>query len=84
MNIPTLPLSRRPSQLLPGVVASAAVVACGIAGCDEPPPDRTAVRLAERVTHDCPRHSRVQQVRLEFRIGLRLFVEQVGASVWSD
>jgi hypothetical protein len=52
MNIPALRLSRRPIPWLPGVVASAAVVACGIAGCDEPPPDRTAVRLAERVTHE--------------------------------
>ena len=52
MNIPAPRLSRRPTPWLPGAVASAAVVACGIAGCDEPPPDRTAVRLAERVTHD--------------------------------
>jgi hypothetical protein len=52
MNIPALSLSRRTIPWLPGVVASAAVVACGIVGCDEPPPDRTAVRLAERVTHE--------------------------------
>ena len=52
MNIPALPLSRKPIPWLPGVVTSAAIVACGIAGWDEPPPDRTAVRLAERVTHD--------------------------------
>ena len=52
MNIPALRLSRRPTPWLPGVVASADVVACDIVGCDEPPPDRTAVRLAERVTHE--------------------------------
>jgi hypothetical protein len=53
MNIPALRLSRRPIPWNHGVVASAAVVvACGIVGCDEPPPDRSAVRLAERVTHE--------------------------------
>jgi hypothetical protein len=50
MNIVAPRLSRLPIQFVLG--SAAAVVALGTVGCDENPPDRTAARLAERVTHD--------------------------------
>lgn len=56
MNIvaprPSRPLIQLARSLVTITIAVVVIIALGGVGCDENPPDRTAARLAERVTHD--------------------------------